>query len=199
MNHKALLFLPFFCAAACGHADDGHVHDENEVITTVVLTFAPESGTPIVATFDDPDGDGGEAPTVDDIVLSPGTYDVAVGFENRLETPPEIITDEVADEAEQHLVFFTGSAVNGPTADNAGAPLEHGYADQDLNNLPIGLENTVVAALGSGELVITLRHMPPLGDAVTKTGDVPMTVRESGFGAVGGGSDAQVTFSVSVE
>ncbi len=184
---------------ACGHSDDPFQGNESEVITTVELRFMPEvGGTPIVATFNDPDGDGGEAPMVDDIELDPGIYEVAVHFENRLETPAEDITVEVADESHVHQVFFTGSAVDGPASDHPSAPLLHRYEDEDANGLSIGLTNSVTASTGNGDLVITLRHLPPIGDTPIKTAELSSQVRDSGFSGIGGSSDAQVSFPVMV-
>tara|TARA_R110002096_G_scaffold77896_11_gene183505 strand:- start:30439 stop:31044 length:606 start_codon:yes stop_codon:yes gene_type:complete len=200
--YKEILFISAAAVASfgCGHDDEASGGNEEEVLTTVTLTFTPENGgTPIVAVFNDPDGDGGDDPTVDAIELAEGTYTTQVGFENRLEDPPEIITAEVADESDVHQVFFTGDAVNGPATDNPNAPLGHSYADEDANGLPVGLENTVVASAGTGELTITLRHMPPVGDAQIKTADVAAEVKAGGFSAIGGTSDAQVTFAVTVQ
>lgn len=181
--------------------DEGHSHNEGEVITSVVLTFTPAGGgATITATFNDPDGDGGAAPTVDPISLARGvTYNTAVRFENRLETPAEDITLEVADESDEHQVFFTGTAVSGPASAQAGAALTHAYADTDVNGLPIGLASTFVAAnAGSGTLVVTLRHLPPVNATAVKTATTATTVRDSGFSAIGGENDANVTFQVTV-
>ncbi len=182
--------------------DDGHSHNEGEVITTVVLTFTPAGGgTAITATFNDPDGDGGAAPTVDPINLARGvTYNTSVRFENRLETPAEDITLEVADESDEHQVFYTGTAVNGPASAQAGAALTHAYADTDANGLPIGLASTFATAnaAGTGTLVVTLRHMPPVNNTAVKTATTATTVRDSGFSAIGGENDANVTFQVTV-
>jgi hypothetical protein len=185
--------------AGCGDDDDGG-GNENEVITTVSLVFTPVAGgAPITVEFDDPDGDGGDPPTIDPVALAPGMYTVAVGFENRLENPPEIITEEVADESDVHQIFFTGTAVNGPASDQADAPLTHAYADTDANGLPIGLADSITAALGTGELTVTLRHMPPVNDVAVKSADVAAQVKAGGFAAIGGSTDAQVTFPVTVE
>lgn len=194
--------LTLFALPACGHDDDdGHSHDEdNEVITSVILSFTPAAGgAATVFEADDPDGDGGEAPTIDDIVLAPGSYTLAVAFENRLEEPPEDITEEIDDESDEHQLFFTGSGVNGPAADNAGAPLEHAYADTDGDGNPIGLANTMDVVVGTGDLVVTLRHLPPVNDAVTKVSDLAAQVQSSGLGGIGGSSDVQVTFPVNVQ
>jgi hypothetical protein len=193
----SLWLIPLF--AACG--DDGGTSNENEVFTTVTLTFTPQGpGTPVIAAFDDPDGDGGAAPTIDPIRLAAASmYTMAVTFENRLESPPEDITAEVADEADEHQVFFTGTAVDGPAAYNPGAPLTHTYADQDINGLPIGLSNTIVAAVGTGELTVTLRHLPPVNETPVKTADLAQQVAGAGFSTIGGSTDVQVDFDVTVE
>lgn len=186
-------------AAACG--DDGSDGgNENEVITTVELTFTPTGGgTAIVAAADDPDGDGGNPPSIDPVNLANGvTYTMTVRFQNKLETPPEEITDEVRDEGTEHQLFFTGSAVKGPATNNTIAPLTHDYADTDSGGIPIGLTNTIVAATGNGQLTVTLRHMPPINNNAVKVADVATQVKSGGIQSIGGDTDAQVTFAVTV-
>lgn len=189
-----LALLSLAPLAACG--DDGGASCTNcsqELITTVILELTQTgSSTPLVAEVDDPDGDGGDPPTIDSIGLVAGTsYMVNVRFQNRLEDPAEEITDEVRDEAIDHQVFFTGSAV--------GTALAVTYADTDENGLPIGLHATfAVSAAPAGDLVVTLRHMPPLNDVAVKTADAADKVAASGFSAIGGETDAQVTFPVAI-
>lgn len=202
MRLSIAIFASSLCLAACGGDDDGGGGgNENEVITTVALDFAPEGGgDAVTAVFNDPDGDGGEAPTVDPVVLANGvTYTMTVAFENRLEDPAEDITVEVADESDEHQIFFTGSAVDGPASAQPGAPLTHSYADEDAAGLPVGLENTIDAAAGSGDLTVTLRHLPRLNDAASKLDDLAQQVSDDGFGSIGGSTDAQVDFPVTVE
>lgn len=190
--------------AALPGCDDGGggSENENEVITSVVLTFTPSGGGAArTFTFDDPDGDGGAAPTIDTITLTDGAaYTATVKFENRLETPAEDITVEVADESQDHQIFFTGTGVSGPASATASAtaPLVHTYADQDVNGLPIGLANSFTARGGNGNLTVTLRHMPPVNGQPAKTASAATTVRDSGFATLGGSTDAQVTFPVAI-
>jgi hypothetical protein len=185
---------------ACG---DGGTNNENELITTMTLTFTPGAlGTTEVAVFDDPDGDGGEPPSVDTIELVEATYQLAVTFENRLADPPEDVTEEVADEAEEHQVFLKGPAVGGPASDEVAPILSHRYEDEDANGLPIGLSNTIFAGTfggGTNEMTVTLRHLPPVNGQPTKTADTADMVRESGLSSIGGTSDVQVTFTVTVQ
>ncbi|MGE0867396.1 MAG: hypothetical protein AB7P03_02455 [Kofleriaceae bacterium] len=183
-------------AAAC--SDEGGRLDESEVITTVMLSFAPSTGDPITAEIDDPDGDGGAPPTIDPVNLAATTtYALTVRFQNRLEDPPEEITDEIAQEGQHHLLLFTGSAVVGPATTNASGALTQSYGDVDVNGLPIGLTNTITTATGTGQLIVTLRHMPPEAPPV-KSATTLDTVKTSGIDALGGSTDAQVTFDVTV-
>jgi hypothetical protein len=195
-----ILALPVACADV-----EGHVHgDEGEVITTVELTFTAPGGAPVVtAIWADPENDG--SPVIDDIVLPgptdpPSVWSLGVRFLNELESPAEDLTTEVADEGEAHQVFFTGSAVEGPAVSGgAGAPLLHAYDDADALGDPIGLDNAItVQAAGSGELIVTLRHMPEEGGVAIKTASAAADVAAGGFDAIGGDNDAQVTFPVTV-
>jgi hypothetical protein len=126
------------------------------------------------------------------------TYTLTVKFLNRLEMPEEDITVEVRDEGFQHQLFFTGTAVNGPATDNPNAPLTQSYADMDMNGLPLGLTNTIMAKTGTGTMTVTLRHMPP-EEPPMKAADSAMKVKTSGFDAIGGSTDAQVDFAVTVQ
>lgn len=187
---KSLLaLLPL--ATACGL--DSQTLNEQEVITSIILDF---DGTRFE--FNDPDGDGGEDPTIDPVVLAAGNYTLTVHFENRLEDPPEDITEEVNDESDQHLVLFTGSAVVGPATDNATGPLAQTYADEDINGLPVGLTNSIVATPGTGMMTVTLRHMPP-EEPPEKGEDTLDIVRIDGFDSIGGSTDARVIFDVTVQ
>ncbi len=190
-----------FAVTGCGDDHDGHNHgNEEEVISAVALTFTPVAGgAGMTFEFDDPDGDGGDPPTIDNIDIAAGDYNLTIVLENRLEDPAEDITQEVSDEGDEHQLFFTGSAVNGPAANNPGAPLSHDYADQDMGGLPIGLSNTITAAAGTGDMTVVLRHLPPLNDQPTKVDGLAEDVAGGGISSIGGSSDVQVTLSVTVQ
>jgi hypothetical protein len=197
-----LLLLLAPLGAACGGDDGPSTGNENELITNVTLTFVPaDGGATVMAQANDPDGDGGAPPEVEPIVLVAfATYTLTVQVRNTLEEPPEEITDEVRDEAENHQVFLTGTAVTGPASAEGGAypALNHTYADMDANGLPIGLANTVRTYTRTGELIVTLRHMPPINGVPQKVADLATQVRTGGFAAIGGTTDASVTFMVTV-
>lgn len=200
LSLASLLLAPLaFALVACGEDTVGGGNEE-EVISRVELVMVPMGGgATVTAVFDDPDGDGGEPPTIDGFALTMGvTYATSVRFLNALETPAEDITVEVRDESDAHQVFFTGTAVDGPASANPGAALTHAYTDTDVNGLPIGLENTLVAAPGTGEITVTLRHLPPINGQAVKTAALAGEVRASGFTALAGATDAQVTFPVAI-
>ena len=190
------LIMTTLLASACG--DPGGGESPNEVISRIDLTFTPSAGPSLTFQYNDEDGDGGAPGMSQPITLVGGTtYALTVSFLNALEVTPEDITQEVRDEAVQHQVFFTGSAVVGPATMNTVGPLTHSYADTDDNGLPIGLTSTITTRAGTGELVITLRHMPP-EEPPQKAADSAMQVSTGGFAAIGGSTDAQVTFPVTV-
>ncbi len=201
-NHSLLLagLLATGALSACG-SDQVSTGDDNELISRVslVMTRSDDPTRVVTASFDDPDGPGGDAPTVDPIALEAGrSYATEVHFFNGLDTPPSDITIEISDESYQHQIFFTGDAVSGPASDHAGAPITQAYADVDENGLPVGLLDTLTVSPGVGSLTVTLRHLPTLNGAVQKTADLVAQVKASGFGALGGSSDAQVTFPVAI-
>ena len=191
MTLSKILTFSLLSLAACGSPGGGAVNDPEE-ITSIMLAFAPSGGgAAINAEFDDPDGTGGAPGTTQPVNLTAGAYTLTLRFQNRLETPPEEITDEVRDEGELHLVLFTGTAVA------SGGPLTQTYGDMDANGLPIGLTSTVMARTGTGQLTVTLRHMPPEEPPV-KAADTVMLAKQNGIETLGGSTDATATFMVTV-
>ena len=205
MKHLARI-APIFLLVlgACSDVEDGadghddHHHHDHEGITTVVLNFTPTEGDVVSATWSDISGEV----EIDDITLTDATeYSLSFEILNELEEPVEDVTPEIADEDDEHQVFITGSAVNGPaTQQNDDAIVEHAYADEDVNGLPIGLDNDITAiATGSGDFIVTLRHMPLQNGNTIKTEGAAEDVASDGFGAIGGDNDFQLTFSLTVE
>lgn len=184
------------CFAACGDDDPDPVNGGNppEVITTVNLTFTPAGGgTAIMASFRDPDGPGGDDPTVTDpSPLSLGTdYDLDLELLNESEVPTEDKTVEIQAEAEEHQFFFTGDAV-GSAITVAYADVESDYATNAVgDDLPVGLRATVTTtSTGSGTLRVVLKHQPPINDTPVKT---------ASSGINDGDTDIDVSFTVTVQ
>ncbi len=136
--------------------------EENELITTVKLELTEGSNTQTFK-YVDMDGDGGKAPQIDAIQLKANTtYSVKVSFLNEAQSPVEDITQEIADEADEHLIIFTSSPLS---------LVSYSYKDVDSNNLPIGLKGELKTnAAGQGKLKLQLRHQPPIGTKPSKNG-----------------------------
>ena len=71
---------------------DMEEENEEEVITTMKLTFVGGGSTKSFE-FNDLDGDGGNPPTIDQIVLSANTtYNVTLQLLNKTENPVDDVT-----------------------------------------------------------------------------------------------------------
>jgi len=169
MNRKLVWMLLFGVATLFSQCkDSGEVvepDDENELITSVTLTFA-ETGTTNVSTFSykDADGDGGNQPTkFDTVSLKANTsYTLSVQLLDESKTPVVDITKEVNEESFEHLFIYT------PTPSSL---LTYTYGDKDANNYPIGLTGKAVTiAAGTGKLKVQLRHQPGTKNGTTTPG-----------------------------
>jgi len=187
---KAIKFLSMLAIAAltfnsCSNDDDAPAPvNEGEVITTVIVTLTPQgSGTAVTLTSRDLDGDGPNAPvvTVSGPLSTNTVYNGSVQFLNELENPAEDITEEVAEEADEHQIFYIISGGVGTI----------NYTDSDANGNPVGLLFTLStsAMATNGSITVTLRHEP--------NKDAP-GVSEGNITNAGGETDAEVSFNVAV-
>jgi hypothetical protein len=146
-----------------GCADDPSPVNEEELITTVIVELTPLTGGGNTVTLEyyDEDGIGSIAPvkTISGPLAADREYTGEVRFLNETESPAEEITEEILDEANDHLICYVVTGL--------GAEIES--IDSDGNAKPIGL--TTLWSTGSastGNVKITLRHQPG-----TKTGICP--------------------------
>ncbi|MEQ9102051.1 MAG: hypothetical protein RIF36_26165 [Imperialibacter sp.] len=168
---SSFLFATLLLFGSCNDDPDPVKENEEELITTVRLTFT-EGTNSFVAEWKDADGDGANLPTVDDISLEAGkTYAVSVELLNESTTPADNISAEVSEEGTEHQFFFI-------TGD--GLALTTTYDDQDADGYPIGLQNTFVAGVaGSGTLTVILRHEPNKTAAGVRDGDATNAAGET--------------------
>ena len=162
--------------------DDPIIPEEPELITTLIYTLDQVDGVPVVFSFQDIDGDGGNDPIITGGSLTANqTYTGTLELLNESVTPTENITVEIEEEDEDHQFFFQ--------SDIAG--LEIAYGDVDSLGNPIGLETTLVTgAAGSGSITITLKHEPSKSATGVSEGDITNS---------GGETDIEVTFAIDVE
>jgi hypothetical protein len=138
--------------SSCEKDKDEHEEHEEEVITTLQLTFVPVGGGN-TATFkyDDPDGPGGNNPTIDQIVLAPNkTYNVSLQLLNKTANPVADITEEVEEEGQAHRFYFAPSAGSNITVANL---------NNDANGVALGTTSQwTTSAAATGSVRVTLRH-----------------------------------------
>ena len=139
---------------SCSNDDDNNVEpvNEEEVITTLIVTFTSDGNPTVVMTFDDPSGDGSSEPvvTVTNPFVSGATYQGTVEVLNRTESPIEDITEEVEEEDTEHQFFFIAGG---------GLDVTTQYENFDGNGNPLGTRISLVAgAASSGIYTVILRH-----------------------------------------
>jgi hypothetical protein len=168
----ALFVLSLFAFSSCKDDDVITPEDPNEeeLITSVELTFTCVFDSSIVKTFKfaDPDGDGGEAPTqTDTISLNANTnYYLAVRFLDESTLNVEDITEEVQEEADEHMVCYTT---------DAGTSLT--ITDKDNNGLDLGLAALVATSeAATGTFSISLKHQPDVKDGSCNVGETDVEV-----------------------
>jgi Trk K+ transport system NAD-binding subunit len=154
--------------------------NEEEIITDVTLTFTPDSGgEPVIARAQDPDGEG----PLDLIIsgqinlMESTRYTMDIKIENRIEG--EDITEEIREEDEDHLFFFSwteglfSSPVGNGNIDNRSDDVN--YNDFDENGLPVGLSTDWTTVCGgevtSGKFRLVLKHQPDLKSATSSVND----------------------------
>ena len=188
----SLLSLVIFTACE----DDDVVPEEEEemeVITDVTLVFTSDAGAVVTASAQDPDGEGvQELVVLDEIQLQAGTnYTLTFDIMNNLETPGEDIGDEIAEEDDEHQLFFawTEGAFSNPTGngniDNASDPVN--YNDADGNGNPLGLNTSWTAGdpTTAASFTVRLQHQPD--------------VKTSTSGANDGDTDFELQFRLTIQ
>lgn len=162
--------------------DDAPEPEENELITTVTLTFAERGTTNVrTVTWRDADGEGGAVPTVGKLSLAPNKiYDLTVSVLDESKSPVADITEEIEEEADEHLFVYTPTPANLLTVT---------ITDKDARNQPVGLKATATTgAAATGKLQVVLRHQPPVGGSPVKNGT-----------AGPGSTDFDATFDVEIK
>ncbi len=155
-----ILILPFAsCDDDPSSVDEGP--GEEELITLVRLTLTEldaqgnETNNTTTVTWEDADGEGGNAPTIGTLTLAAGTsYSGTIELLDTTKNPAEDITEEVEEEDDEHQFFYELSG-------SGAARVTITITDQDSNQLPVGLEYLVVVSAGGADtatLNVVLSH-----------------------------------------
>ena len=144
----ALLAIPFLYFSCDDDNETPDPINEEEVITTMIVTLVNHQNGSDVVTMQtqDLDGDGPNAPviTVSGPLTSGTSYAGSVQFLNEMEDPAEDITEEVQEEDDEHQVFFSAS----------GVVMEFVYMDFDGDGNPLGTQ-FVLAPISQGDGSLT--------------------------------------------
>lgn len=172
-----LLSLNFACKK-----DEIIPTDDNELITTVDLTFTDAYKKTTTFSFQDKDGDARTAPEkFDQIVLDKNmNYSLEIHVYDETKNPKQDITEQIKLESDVHLFVFK--------IDPASL-LSLKAIDKDKNGLPIGLLSSATTQnVGTGKLNLLLKHQPPINGKVVKTGN-----------EAGGSSDIDLIFDIVIK
>ena len=191
-----VLAIPAFFACE-GHDDDVNppVETETELITVLNITFInPVTQDTTFAVFSDPDGPGGNPPTMTPIILHyTGENDKYFARIEVLDTsnPNDLkdITLEIEEEADMHQFFYIPNADANEVVHISYDPEE----EKDSNGKPVGISSVwqLSGITDQNETVtITLRHQPNKGAAGVADGDITNA---------GGETDIEVTFQLEIQ
>lgn len=148
--------------------------NESEVMTTFRLTFVDSAGIAptVTAQFRDPDGDGGNpAVQFDTIKLLPNkTYLASVLILDETKNPADTISNEVKEEANDHLFFYT-----------VGTGLNEIITILDFDThptpLPLGIQTKwKTGVISTGTTKIVLRHQPGVKDGTYSPGETDIDI-----------------------
>jgi hypothetical protein len=168
---QSILFvLALWFLSGCNN-EDPEPSNEEELITTLTLTFqkiddlGASVGLPISFTWEDLDGSGSTAPTIDAIGLDAHSrYQVSMTLTDKSKTPQLDVAAEVQEEGHEHQFFYVTSS---------SLQLSFAYNDQDANSLPIGLSTVATTDHeSSGTLHVILRHEPVKEASGVSDGDI---------------------------
>jgi hypothetical protein len=151
--------------------------NEQELITTVKLTFSEAGGSSFNFSVKDLDGEGGNPPVAEEIKLIANTaYTISAEFlDESVAGDTKDLTVEVKEEREDHLVCYSKTFASSDLA----------ITDTDGNGKPLGLKSTLTTgAAGTGSLTVSLKHEPD---------------KSSANPCATGETDAEVTFPVKIE
>ncbi len=183
LNRFSLSLSVISALLFAGCSDDPQATNEEEVITTFIVTLipavnpTPAAGDTIRLSWDDTNldaiVDASEVITSGPLRVNE-KYNASIQLLNKSVDPEIDISEEVKEEDEEHIFCFTVTNVK----------ISITNPDKDKHGLPVGLTSTWTTTTASiGTVTIILRHQPGV-----KTGDCP--------GA--GETDASITFNVEV-
>lgn len=180
---KSLFFLILFFLNFGCKKDEIIPTDDNELITTVELTFTDTNKKVSTFSYQDKDGDAKTPPEkFDRIVLDKNmNYSMEIHIYDETKNPKSDVTEQIKLESDAHLFVFKID----PTALFSLKAI-----DKDKNGFPIGLLSSGITqnAVGVGKLNLILKHQPPINGKAVKTGN-----------EAGGSTDIDLVFDLTIK
>lgn len=186
----SILVLLTITLLGCSKVNDPEPVNQEEVITTMLVTLKPISGKEITLTSRDLDGDGPEPPfiKVSGPLIANTVYDGTIVLLNETQNPAENVTEEVKEEAGEHQFFYTLNGLD--TVRTAYADQESDYPPND-GDKPVGIVfNLFTSAATEGNIIFTLRHEPDKKAEGVSQGDIHNA---------GGETDFTATFPIKIQ
>jgi hypothetical protein len=184
-NNILLACLIILTTSNCAKTSDPEPVNEEELITTVNVTFTNTSdpNDVIIASFEDLDGPGGNDGTITNPTFAANsTYNVQIEFLNKSVVPTDDITVEIEEEGVDHQIFYVvSSAIDTHLT----------YNDQDANGFPVGINCIFdLGDPGFGAMEVILVHLPIKSNSGVIEGDITNA---------GGDEDIHISFDVTIQ
>ncbi|MFV0248560.1 MAG: type 1 periplasmic binding fold superfamily protein [Tenacibaculum sp.] len=188
MTHSK--FLVLLCAftlviSSCSDQKDPLPINPEELITTVNIVLTPvDEGDSLTFKSEDLDAQGPNPPEISGGTLLANTqYNAVISLLNETSATAIDITEEVAEEAEDHQFFYSASEE---------LNLSFAYrGENDSNGNPVGIYFRLTSKeAGTGTFTLTLKHQPNKFATGVKEGDISNA---------GGETDIEVSFPVTVQ
>jgi hypothetical protein len=189
-NHLVQKLTRYVCLSAVAMitllgscSDDPEVTNEEEVITKITVTLTTAGGTPVLLSWTDTNLNSIVDPaeiTASGSLLAGKAYTATIELLNESADPVINVSEEVKEEAEDHIFCFTATNVN----------LTFSGFDTDANGQPLGISSTWTTGTAStGTVTIKLWHQPGF-----KTGSCPLS-GDPGIGE----TDVDIDFNVQIQ
>ena len=158
------------CKKDKNKAGEQHEHNEEELITSLVLKFTDTAGIKPTLTyaFKDADGVGGNAPTqFDTLKLAANTvYNVEISFLDESKNPVVDISSEVITEAAEHLICFENTSLN--------ASIQRTDTD---GTYELGIKSRwTLGSASQGAIKVSLKHQPDVKNGSCSVGETDVEV-----------------------
>jgi hypothetical protein len=160
------------CKPKCErYPNDPECLGENELLTTLKITFKDSATGTVLYTYQFKDADNNGVPEIFDTIRlnSNSAYKAELQFLNESVAHADDVTQEIEAEKNDHFIA-TSSTIPG---------IQISYIDFDNNSppLPVGLKLYVsTTGVGIGKLRFVLRHQPGVKDGTITPGDTDMDV-----------------------